>query len=66
MLYLEPLSSSLYENIKKNIMDWATSIHFKNHPDLYMILITEARSVLFIIQDSTDTVILNSVMEIVL
>lgn len=58
MLYLEALNCSLYENMKKNIKDWVTSIHFKNHPDLYMVLITEARSVLFIIQDATDTVIL--------
>lgn len=57
MLYLEPLSSTLFDNMKKNIMDWMTSSHSKHHPDLYVILITESRSVLFIIQDSTDTVI---------
>lgn len=59
MLYLEPLSSTLFENMKQNIMDWMKTVHSKNHPDLYIILITEARSVLFIIQDSTDTVISN-------
>lgn len=55
MLYLESLNNTLFENMKNNWLDWINI--GKHHSDLYVILIADSRSVLFIIQDAEDTVI---------
>ncbi|KAL3282886.1 hypothetical protein HHI36_006044 [Cryptolaemus montrouzieri] len=55
MLYLEPLYASLFQNLKSNWLDW---IEDHSHDDLYVILITDSRSVLFYFHDESDNIIL--------
>lgn len=52
---MEPLNTTLFENMKNNWLDWIEA--GKHHSDLYVILIADSRSVLFIMQDVEDTVI---------
>lgn len=58
MLYMECLSSTLYENLKKQWNEWQKTSLFKQHPDLYVVLICSSRSVLFIINPNKNTVTL--------
>ncbi|XP_044751747.1 uncharacterized protein LOC123311741 [Coccinella septempunctata] len=55
MLYLEPLYTSLFQNLKTNWLDW---IDGHSHDDLYVILITDSRSVLFYFHDESDNIVL--------
>ncbi|KAK9878457.1 hypothetical protein WA026_022097 [Henosepilachna vigintioctopunctata] len=55
MLYLEPLYASLFKNLKTHWLEW---IEGHLHDDLYVILITDSRSVLFYFNDETDNIIL--------
>lgn len=56
---MEPLSETLFENIKTNWKEWMS---LKNSPckskDLYIILVADCRTVLFYIQQITDMIIL--------
>lgn len=58
MLYMECLSSTLYDNLKKNWNEWQKTSMFKQHQDLYVVLICSSRSVLFIINPNKNTVTL--------
>ncbi|RZC35112.1 uncharacterized protein BDFB_000901 [Asbolus verrucosus] len=58
MIYMESLFHSLYANIKTNLIEWSKTIKNKyNNPDLYIILIADNRSVLFILQKETVTLV---------
>ncbi|KAF7284177.1 uncharacterized protein LOC143202138 [Rhynchophorus ferrugineus] len=56
-IFMERLSKSLFENIKNTYMEW---MKLKNKPsnDLYVILIADSRTVLFLFQDKPQTVTL--------
>ncbi|EFA03775.1 hypothetical protein TcasGA2_TC013886 [Tribolium castaneum] len=57
MIYMESLFQSLYGNIKSNLSEWCKSNKSKSNPDLYIILIADNRSVLFILQKDTVTLV---------
>jgi hypothetical protein len=57
MIYMESLFQSLYANIKSNLSEWNKSNKSKYNPDLYIILIADNRSVLFILQKETVTLV---------
>jgi hypothetical protein len=58
---MESLFQSLYANIKSNLSEWNKSNKSKYNPDLYIILIADNRSVLFILQKETVSVGVESV-----
>ncbi|CAH1133420.1 unnamed protein product [Ceutorhynchus assimilis] len=54
-IYMERLSRSLHENIKNNYSEWV-KLDKAPKENLYVILIADARTVLFIFQRKTNTV----------
>lgn len=50
---MESLFHSLYGNIKSNLSEWYKSNKSKTNSDLFIILIADNRSVLFILQKET-------------
>ncbi|KAL1490346.1 hypothetical protein ABEB36_013060 [Hypothenemus hampei] len=54
-IYMERLSRSLYDNIRHNYKEWLKSA--KNpYEDLYVLLIADSRTVLFLFQAKSNTV----------
>ncbi|CAH0556929.1 unnamed protein product [Brassicogethes aeneus] len=56
LVYMEPLSTSLYENIRPVYGEWIKQQKTRRSNNLYIILIADSRTVLFILQEDTDTV----------
>lgn len=59
VLYVEPLETSLFEHLKAHWIEWVHSSVRKHNPALYVVLICDSRSVLWIIHDNNDTVSTN-------
>ncbi|GJQ87050.1 hypothetical protein Trydic_g6809 [Trypoxylus dichotomus] len=57
-LYMQRLEATLYPNMKNQWLEWTKSSIGKKYRDLFVILICDARSVLFVINDDLDTVTL--------
>lgn len=55
-LYMQPLETTLYPHMKQQWLDWIKSSPGKKYKDLYVVLICDARSVLFVMHDDLDTV----------
>ncbi|KAJ8941094.1 hypothetical protein NQ314_010499 [Rhamnusium bicolor] len=55
-VYMEQLSKSLFENIRKNWKEWVKPSSETENLDMYIILVADSRTVLFLIQIKTDTV----------
>lgn len=53
---MQPLESTLYSNLKTQWLEWIKSSPGKKYKDLFVILICDAKSVLFVINDDSDTV----------
>ncbi|XP_018329286.1 uncharacterized protein LOC108739738 isoform X1 [Agrilus planipennis] len=56
LLFMEPLCDTLHHNIKNTWSQWVNNPLSKSHPDMYIVLISDSRSVLFIIQYAFNTV----------
>ncbi|KAI4464644.1 hypothetical protein MML48_3g00005270 [Holotrichia oblita] len=56
-LYMQSLEATLYMNLKSQWLEWIKSSTGKKYKDLFVILICDARSVLFIINDDLDTML---------
>lgn len=54
--YTSCLGTSLYYHLKKHVKEWYTTPMYKDHPDLYIIIIADQRSVLLVYQDDVDLV----------
>ncbi|CAG9858299.1 unnamed protein product [Phyllotreta striolata] len=57
-VFMQPLATSLYENIKTNWRLWLRSELTRENYTLYIILVADSRTILFIIQLKTETVTL--------
>lgn len=57
VLYMVNLRETLFYNMKEHICEWYTTSMYKNHPNLYVVLIADHRSVLFVIQDEPAMVL---------
>nr|CAH7768715.1 unnamed protein product [Callosobruchus chinensis] len=57
-IFMDSLSKTLYENIMKNCREWRKCSYRYYGFDLYIILIADSRSVLFMVQSKTDTITL--------
>ncbi|KAJ8954380.1 hypothetical protein NQ318_011053 [Aromia moschata] len=57
-VYMEPLAKSLFENIRKNWREWVKPDSITEQLDMYVVLVADSRTVLFLIQIKTDTVTL--------
>ncbi|XP_018571340.1 uncharacterized protein LOC108911014 [Anoplophora glabripennis] len=57
-VYMEPLNKSLFDNIRKNWKEWVRPNSETEKLDMYIILVADSRTVLFLIQTKTDTVTL--------
>ncbi|XP_050307006.1 uncharacterized protein LOC126743819 [Anthonomus grandis grandis] len=57
-VYMERLSRTLCENIKSNFKEWVKLSGNEIPDDLYIILVTDSRTVLFLLQAKTNTVTL--------
>ncbi|KAG5893213.1 hypothetical protein JTB14_025617 [Gonioctena quinquepunctata] len=57
-IFMKPLAFTLYENITKNWKEWTKSTSDINQSDLYITLVADSRTVLFIIQMRSETVTL--------
>lgn len=53
---MESLSASLNGNLKKNWREWIKASPEADVTDLYIMLVADSRTVLFIFQSSTETV----------
>lgn len=53
---MEPLKKSLFANIRKNWKEWVRPNSETEKLDMYVILVADSRTVLFLIQVKTDTV----------
>ncbi|ENN77360.1 uncharacterized protein LOC109537487 [Dendroctonus ponderosae] len=54
-IYMERLSRSLCENIRSNYKEWL-KLNKEPNEDLYVVLIADSRTVLFLFQTKTDTI----------
>ncbi|KAJ8969824.1 hypothetical protein NQ317_019531 [Molorchus minor] len=57
-VFMESLIKSLYENIKNKWEEWTESDLNTQNLDMYIVLVADSRTVLFVIQNKTDTVTL--------
>lgn len=53
---MEPLQGTLFEHIKSHWIEWMHTPERNKISTLYVVLIFDSRSVLFIMQDYYDTV----------
>ncbi|XP_056639726.1 uncharacterized protein LOC130447090 [Diorhabda sublineata] len=58
LVFMEQLSKSLYKNIKSNWKQWLRADTRRRNNNLYVVLVADSRTVLFIIQFKTKTVVL--------
>ncbi|XP_017772698.1 PREDICTED: uncharacterized protein LOC108559843 [Nicrophorus vespilloides] len=58
VLYMQSLINTLHVNLNAHWNEWKKSAHSRKHADLYIVLISDSRSVLFIINDIQGTVTL--------
>lgn len=54
--YTSCLGTTLYYHLKKHVKEWYTTPMYKDHPDLYIIIIADQRSVLLVYQDDVDLI----------